>query len=132
MDEVPAAPDHLPPAARDVWDRLAGQMHVRGLLTGWDVEAFAAYCMAWAMHVDASRELAESGALVSVERRRFNRGGDLIATWVEMVENPAVKVAKESAATLRAFAQEFGLTPSARSGIKLPEAESDELARILN
>lgn len=52
-EPVPSAgavgpPYELSGAAQLVWDRLAPDRSVKGLLTSWDVDAFAAFCEALA------------------------------------------------------------------------------------
>ncbi|MGH3834697.1 MAG: P27 family phage terminase small subunit [Pseudonocardiaceae bacterium] len=46
-----------------------------------------------------------------------------------LVRNPALQIQRDAAQTIRAFAQEFGLTPSARSSVRAVKAggaSSDE------
>jgi P27 family predicted phage terminase small subunit len=48
------------------------------------------------------------------------------------VKNPALQIVRDTAATIRSYSQEFGLTPSARASINLPPAaDEDEAARLL-
>jgi phage terminase small subunit len=46
-------------------------------------------------------------------------------------KHPALQIVRDQAQIVRAFAQEFGLTPSARSGIELPKGEPFDDARGL-
>jgi P27 family predicted phage terminase small subunit len=43
-----------------------------------------------------------------------------------LVRNPALAIQRDAAFTVRTFAQEFGLTPSARSRVAGSTAEQDE------
>ena len=50
---LPRCPAHLSEVARKEWRRLAGPLHVKGVLTVADRAAFAAYCQSWARLVEA-------------------------------------------------------------------------------
>lgn len=114
-----AMPAHLSPGAKSVWKRLAPELARKGLLTAWDRDVFAVFCEAVVHHREAC-ELARRGVLVKGQKG-------------EAVKNPALQIVRDSAQTIRAFAQEFGLSPSARSGITMPEGEEyEDLAAILS
>jgi P27 family predicted phage terminase small subunit len=110
--KVPSCPGSLSAEARKIWRRLAPQLHARGLLTDWDRETFGLYCEAVAQHYRAL-QLIEPALLV-----KGRRDG--------LITNPAWRIYRDSAALVRAFAQEFGLTPAARSGIEVPEVVQDD------
>lgn len=112
-------PADLSAEARKVWRRLAPSLIQRGLLTVWDRESFAVFCE----------------AVVTWRRASDMMGKAILVTGLHggLVKNPAHQVARDSAAVIRAFAQEFGLTPSARSAIKVGlGADDDDLAGILS
>lgn len=110
--EVPvAAPKHLSEAALAEWDRLAPDLERKGLLTGWDVEAFAIYCEAVAGRHVARRLVDEVGMLVA------GRGDTL-------VRNPAFQLWRDHAMITLTAASRFGLSPSDRAS--LPAKESDD------
>ncbi len=115
--KVPKAPEWVSFGARQVWNRLAPELHEKGVLTSWDLDAFAAYCEAVIHHRDACKQVDEEGIVVQGDRG--------------MVKNPALQLVRDNAQLLRGFAQEFGLTPSARSGIELPTSEESDSARRL-
>src|SRR5439155_5851481 len=77
----------------------------RGVLTNWDVEPFALYCdlvdQAW-----LARKLLDPGLLV-----KGRRDG--------VITTPAWKIYRNAVAEIRALAQEFALTPSARTLIRV-------------
>jgi P27 family predicted phage terminase small subunit len=114
---LPACPEWLSPEGAQVWERLAPQLHARKVLSDWDAECFAVFCDAVVQHRRA-RELI--GAALLVKGRRDG-----------LVTNPAWRIYRDSAALIRSFAQEFGLTPSARSGIELPEVRDLDPAIFL-
>lgn len=112
-------PTHLSIEAKKVWRTyVKAGLVSKDLLTEWDRDAFCVFCEAVVHHREACRLMA-AGMLV-----KGARGG--------LVKNPAAQVVRDNAAVIRAFAGEFGLTPSARSGISLPNDTADELAGILS
>lgn len=117
-DRPPTAPTWMSDDAKKVWRALAKDMHAKGLLTTWDRETFAVFCEAVVHHRRACELVDASAVLV-----RGEKGG--------LVKNPALQAVRDTAATVRAFALEFGLTPSSRSGIELPAAADFEDARRL-
>ena len=102
---VPLAPPTLGEEARRIWHRLAPDLHRRGVLTPWDVDVFALFCDAV---VQARRASELVGPALLVRGRRD-----------ALVTNPAWRVYRDAVALVRALAQEFGLTPSARSAIRV-------------
>ncbi|KWT61841.1 hypothetical protein ADL21_11185 [Streptomyces albus subsp. albus] len=111
---LPACPDDAADDVREVWDYTLTQLAVMGTATPADRDALRAYCEAVVTHRKASTLLARSGVLI-----RSAKGGALI-------RNPVVQVQRDAAATLRGFAQEFGLTPSARSEIRMARESADD------
>ena len=103
-----------------MWQRLAPDLERRGVLTTWDVDALAVLCDAVVQYPQASQLVAVESVLV--EGRRDVR-----------VKHPAMQIVRDCAQTIRAYCQEFGLTPSARSGIVMAE-ESDarDASRLLS
>lgn len=117
---APLPPEHLSPIAVEVWNRLAPQLHAKGLLTEWDLEMFGIGCEAYSKWRRASQLVNDTDVLI-----RGYRGS--------LVRNPASQVARENGETVLRWAREFGLTPSARSGIDLgDEGEDDALKRLLS
>lgn len=102
---VPTCPsDH--PEVLAVWDYTAAQLARMRVVTMADRDALAAYCEAVVQHRVASEMLARDGLVV-----QGSHGG--------MVSHPAQKIQREAASLIRAFGTEFGLTPSARTRIKV-------------
>src|SRR5690625_1346140 len=101
-------PDWLRPEAVDVWNTLAPDLDDKGVLTSWDVEAFAILCDAIVQYRQASKLVAQAGVLIKGRRDAA-------------VKNPAMQVVRDTSQTIRAYAQEFGLTPSSRQGVNIAE-----------
>lgn len=97
----------MSPEVREVWDYTLNELKHMRLATGADRDTLVAYCEAVVAHRQASQLLAKSSVLVP------GLNG--------MVRNPAFHVQRDAANTIRVFAAEFGLTPSARSRIRMEE-----------
>lgn len=108
---LPPCPRHLSPGAKRVWRLRAPDLHRRGVLTSWDVEMFAFYCDL-ADQAERARELLGPGLLL-------NRGDSYVT-------NPAWRIYRDIISELRLLAREFGLTPSARSLMRLPERQTGD------
>lgn len=105
-------PSWLSDLASTEWDRVAPQLKKMRILTDVDVMPLAAYCEAVARFIEASAILKVQGPVVLGYRDY-------------PVKNPAGQMARDALADLKSLAQEFGMTPSARSRISLPEGADD-------
>jgi len=115
------APDRLSPSARRTWDRLGPDLEAKGVLTFWDVDAFAAYCDAVARRDAAARELDAHGEVVRADV--FDRNGK--ATGHRTVVNPWHRVWKDATDSMLRIGARFGLTPSDRSQVKTTPEKND-------
>jgi len=125
--DEPVAPDGLPEPAydmaedvREVWDYTCAQLRAMRTASTADRDALAVYCEAVALHRKASQLLAQTNILVRTQRNRASGASGFM-------RNPLLQVQRDAATTVRGFAQEFGLTPSARSEITLGGANRDGL-----
>lgn len=111
---LPKMPRGLDERAAQVWRRVIRDYGRTGVLTAVDGDALRAYCEAVSRYEYAAQQLAQSGPLIRGARRG------------ELVKNPLHQVVRDNADLMRQFARELGLTPAARTGIKVPEAPSDD------
>lgn len=102
-------PEGAAPAVLEVWRRVVAELDAMALAYPADQDALRCYCEAVVSHRRASEVLKNSGVLVK-------------GIHGNLVRNPALQIQRDAAQTVRAFAQEFGLTPSARSSIKATDA----------
>lgn len=116
--ELPEPPMDMTVEAREVWIYTVNELGPMRIATAADRDALAAYCEAVSLHRRATRLLMNSDLLV--EGQRGNQ-----------VRNPAVQMQRDAAATMKAFAAEFGLTPRARAEFKVSEANGDDSRRNL-
>ena len=108
-------PRGMSQGAKKFWDDHADELERIQILTGVDTPAFRLAAEHYAIAVQAARELHEAGLTV--------RGKD------GLKKNPLAQVFKDNAMAFKAFAVEFGMTPSARTRLKIePEAEQLSLA----
>ena len=107
-DGVPDCPDHLNEEARAEWFRTAQVLQTMGLLSKADRAALGCYCTAYSRWVQAERDVAKFGTVVKSPSTGFP------------LKSPYLTVADQSIETMRKFMVEFGLTPSSRSRIKVP------------
>lgn len=108
-------PRGLGKGAAKFWRDHAPELERLQILTGIDAAAFQLMAEHYAIAVQAARELHESGLTVE--------GKD------GLKKNPLAQVFKDNAVAFKSFAAEFGMTPSSRTRLKVPEdAEQLSLA----
>ena len=81
MVEAPVPPKHLTAEARVEWERLAPILVRLKLLTKLDRAALAAYCQAWARHVEAEEQVAKASALAFT-----HNGYPIVNPWIDDLE----------------------------------------------
>lgn len=98
-------PDDLSPEVRAIWVSRVVELEAMNLAFPSDIDSWRAYCEAVVVHQKACLVLAQSPILV-----KGLHGG--------LVKNPALAVQEHAAVSLLRFAQQFGLTPSARATVE--------------
>lgn len=98
-------PGYLSALAVEEWERVAPHLEAMGTLTAADTTVLAVYCES----VARWRRVADMAARTPPVSVR-----DGVA-----VRNPLYAQVRDAAAEVRVMAREFGLTPSARSGIQV-------------
>lgn len=140
----PRCPEWLDEQARKKWDKLAPELDRLGLLTVVDGDTLAAYCQAWAEFAISTKTLAEEGRVcrfpvVVKEKKVHEVNGqreevlqDKIIGW-KLTAHPAVLQQRSAWRAIKDFAALFGLDPSSRSRLSVPDgsSESDELKAFL-
>ena len=122
-EPVPSAKDVKPPKwlgkpALGIWKQLAPDLIAKGVLTAWDVEAFAGYCDAVVRRNHASEMVAKEGQVVDVPIVS-RKTGEIVGTT--QARNQWVLVQRDADAQVQRWGARFGLTPSERSQIQIPE-----------
>lgn len=112
MDLEP--PEDLPEAGKQAWNAVVPQLADVGLLDRVDRLALEAMCVQWARMKQAGRVLAVQGHLVR------GPGGML-------KEHPSLKTEREAASMFFRFAEQYALTPIARTRLGLAELHRRQL-----
>ena len=111
-------PRWLSATAKAEWKRMAPALISRGLLTGGDVAAFAAYCEAYA---DVQNSTAEIEGLTCTTVVNPTSGA------IRM--HPAYEARGRAMTQLLRFLSVFGLSPASRERLltgRAPEGDSDD------
>ena len=117
--EVPYCPDHLDDEARRHWNFITPKLFAANLLSHVDGIALAGYCQTWSRWVEAEAELKESGMFA--EKSDGTR-----------VVSPQLTAVQRILDQLHKYLVEFGMTPAARSRIRVPPKKAkDELSKFL-
>jgi P27 family predicted phage terminase small subunit len=110
---APKCPAWLDHDAKREWRRILPELDRVGLLTSVDMAALAGYCQAFSRWKEAERVLTEEGLVFSTEKGY-------------LVPRPEVAIAKTYLGFVKTFCAEFGLTPSSRGRMTLPEVDDDD------
>jgi len=100
----PECPAWLEDEAKEEWNRLSKNLFELGLLTEFDIQAFASYCEAYARWREAEEFITQHGSIVKTKN----------GMWQQV---PQVSIAHQNQKIMLQAAAEFGLTPSSRSRI---------------
>jgi P27 family predicted phage terminase small subunit len=117
-DLPPEPPDWLSNAAAAEWSRVVPDLLAMGTVTAADSIALGAYCESVARLQAASQLVAKAGLMLR------DRDG-------EVRKNPAVAQARDAGNDVRLWCREFGLTPSARAGIRVEHHIHGDASRLL-
>lgn len=114
MAEV-VPPEWLDERALAVWNRLAPDMKAKGVLTPWDVDAFAQLCAVVVVAQDALADIAKNGTQCTTVIRELSDGTLIYG----LRKNPAWQIARESAGLLVSLGGRFGMNPSDRAQLTM-------------
>jgi P27 family predicted phage terminase small subunit len=110
----PNAPSWLPAEARAEWKRVVPELARLELLKPVDRAALTAYCLAWDRLVTGQKAIKENG------------GHTYTDAFGNPKKHPAVLITEAASKELRAWAAEFGLTPSAEQRLGKLGADDGE------
>jgi len=116
---APRCPRWLTAEAKREWRRVAPELERLGLLTQIDRLALAGYCQAYARWRQAEEVLEQKGLTFTTPNGYIQ-------------QRPEVAIAQRNLQAVRAFCGEFGLTPSSRGRISLPDQDDDDLDGLLD
>lgn len=123
--EIPKCPSWLDGEAKNCWKRNAKELNRIGLLTLIDADALVQYCVNWSQWVEAIGKLYKHGSTYPI----LDENGKL--KYIQ--QSPYVSIARHLQQEIRAFAVEFGMTPSSRGKLVIPgkEEKLDPLEEFL-
>jgi len=121
---VAKCPSWLTAEAKKEWNRIAPILKEMEILTAADQSALAVYCQAYADYIQAQKIIDKEGMTYEYTNK---------AGVSNIVTRPEVVIAHKNAETIRKFCVEFGLTPSSRGRIQLPDEDwkISDLEKIL-
>ena len=109
------APGHLSDAERVEFDRIAGFLSRKRVVSDEDVDALEVYATSLVRYREAQTQIATQGAVVTGAKGL-------------PVRNPWVSVQTACWDRIRPLLSEFGLTPTARGRLKTPDAPDKDTA----
>lgn len=122
----PPIPPDMEAEALEIFELIVDDLEDSGVLDAADGTAIEAAATMLHRARDARRLIAEDGLLVIKEK--FDKEGNLIE---EQVPHPALKIEKESWSLWLKFAEQLGLSPSARTRLGLQRVVGmDAAARL--
>ena len=101
-------PDYISDAAKMQWTRIVDAMPP-GFYSPADEALLAAYCEAYADHVEATQTLKSIGRQFTVDGR----------------VSPLVTIRNQAAKTMATLGSRLGLSPADRNGLKTPEKKAE-------
>ncbi|EEM55724.1 MULTISPECIES: phage terminase small subunit P27 family [Bacillus cereus group] len=104
-------PTWLDSVAKKEFRRIAGELLELDVITNIDVNALATYCDAYSDYVECTKIIREEGLLVEYTNK---------AAETNKVPHPLLTKKKQLHEQMKTLAVEFGLTPSARAKIVIP------------
>lgn len=132
----PEMPPHLGAIAQDEWQSIVPQLELLGVLTRIDGKALAAYCHCYERWIEAEKEIAARGLIIEenvFSHRQGKKGPVTVLVGTRYKRNPAVSIANEALKLMRAFLIEFGMTPAARTRVRIEKPkEADPLEDFLS
>ncbi len=109
--EIPGCPSHLNAVAKKEWKRITLELEPLGLITKIDRAMLALYCQAYGRWVHAEEKIREfEKTKPDSGYKQFSPNGyEQMSLWLIIANKAMEQVHK--------YASEFGLSPSARTGV---------------
>lgn len=121
---LPPPPAFLSKEAMVEWRRVSQDLYTAGLLSKVDRAVLAAYCQAYGRWEQAEKTLS-----IMAARDELTNGLMIRTTGGNAIQNPIVGIANKAALDMVRYAEQFGMTPSARSRIEAaPPTQEDQIA----
>src|SRR5579885_1119219 len=126
---LPACPLHLKGRARLAWEFWREELAAMKLDSRPDAMMLEGACVGYSRAVEADLILAEEGLVV--EESIIDDSGNKVVLKVK--NHPAIAISNLAWKQVRAFCSEFGLSPVARTRLKVERDDDvDDLAKLLS
>ena len=126
----PVAPRELQGLALEEWERMVTRLEVSGYPCAVDDAAIFQYCCLFAETEANADRVSEYDAAIQLLEQNLSdlKGPDLVACFQEITKMHMLRSQNDSKVRsgrmgIRQWLVEFGLTPAARSRVKLPPAK---------
>lgn len=119
---IPDPPGYLSPQALTHWDRMVAACRKVRTLTEADGDALAMLCLAFEEYRSADIIVRDEGEICRV--RNVSKAGEVSEGGA--YQHPAVGIRTNAWKKIVKMLREFGLTPSARAGMKMAAHEKEE------
>ena len=128
-DGLPLCPRHLKGYARGAWNRWRKQLQGMDLDRAPDAQALECAYLAYEDVVECSKMITKQHRVIP--RRARDANGNWVV--VGLMTHPAVRQRNQAMMILKAFCDEFGLTPAARTRLSVEplDDEEDDLWKLL-
>ena len=103
----------------DEWYRLAGALVEMGALTILDLHALAMYCFDYARYLESANNLSKTGSIIKTKNQN----------WIYSPIFSQTNVLEDK---LKSLGSLFGLNPSERGRLNVPEKEKGQEEEIEN
>ena len=119
--EIPKPPAHLDSVAKKEWKRIAPELFKLGLLSVVDRASLEGYCENYAIYIHMKRAIRDQGGYAKYIAGKNSQTIPELATM------------KSAWVMIKAFASEFGMTPSSRGrmNVERPKDAIDPLDAFL-
>jgi len=111
-------PSHLGEVAAAKWGQVLPLLQAVKVMTRADIEALARYCDTYEWWLATRAKLKKEGDTYPI----LNDKGDV----KYIAQRPEVSIAHKLAVQLRQLEQDFGLNPSARTGLHVEESKQED------
>lgn len=108
-------PKWLNKYAKRVWTEVVPELHRLGVLAKIDCGVLASYCLAMGKVAECEEKIKADGLMLTMRDDKGN------VKWVQ--PSPYASLTLKWTAQARTLAAELGLTPSARTRLKVPGKE---------
>jgi P27 family predicted phage terminase small subunit len=117
LSTIPMAPESLPLIAQQEWYKVTAELEQLKVLSVLDMKMLEAYCYQIALVEEARHMLETEGKTIIMH----NKGGGMYP-----VKSPWITIHNEALSLALKLAQQFGLTPSARTRISMGQVKEEK------